>query len=88
MLGRVFRCYRLGDKKYQNAIAGLVLAKQEPWKLDIRGHDFEDFEALGRSLRTSNSLVSLNKLLVKDDQKNSKNLRILIQKRRYHFSLK
>ena len=73
-------CNRLTDKKYSQAVAGLVLAQSDRWRLDIRGIEPGDTAALSRALRATTALKSLNKLTIKKDEK--QNFRFLIQKTR------
>ena len=73
-------CNRLTDKKYSQAVAGLVLAQSDRWRLDIRGIEPGDTAALSRALRATTALKSLNKLNIKKDEK--QNFRSLIQKTR------
>ncbi len=44
------------------------MAMTTKWSLDIRGHEFEDTEALRRAIFGSTCLVSLNSLTLKDAQ--------------------
>jgi hypothetical protein len=64
---------RLVSAKHQHAIAGLVMAMTTEWSLDIRGHEFEDTEALRRAIFGSTCLVSLNSLSLKDAQRENIN---------------
>ena len=59
---------RLVSAKYQRAIAGLVIAKNTEWSLDVREHEFDDTEALRRALAGSSCLVSLNGLSLKNNE--------------------
>lgn len=77
---------RLADKRYQAALAGLVMAQHEAWSLDVSGDEFEYPEALGRALRATTSLQALNGLTVKDGPKKLKNLRELIKKSSRSFA--
>jgi hypothetical protein len=58
---------RLVSKRYERAIAGLVMATSAAWSLDVREHEFEDTEALHRAICGSSCLVSLNSLSLKDN---------------------
>ena len=53
---------RLTADKYQQAIAGLVMARSTDWSLDIREHEFTDTGALCRALCSSSSVISFNNL--------------------------
>jgi hypothetical protein len=66
--------------KYQRAVAGLVFAMTSPWHLDLRGHEFDEIDAICRAVLWSTSLESLNKLTVHDDE--SSNLSSSVQRDR------
>ncbi len=74
---------RLTSPKYQHAIAGLVMARSTRWSLDIREHEFDDTEALGRALCGSTCLVSLNSLTLKDNS--TENINRSLQRDRFCF---
>ncbi len=61
------RVGRLVSKKYERAIAGLVMAMRTEWSLDVREHEFEETAALRRAISESSCLVSLNSLSLKNN---------------------
>jgi hypothetical protein len=64
--------------KYQRAVAGLVFAMTRRWHLDLRGHEFDEIDAIYRAVLGSTSLLSLNKLTVRNDE--SSNLASSVQR--------
>ena len=56
--------FSLTDLQYQRAVAGLTFAMASPWELDLRGHEYQQTDALRRAILGSTNLQSLNKLTV------------------------
>ncbi len=56
------------------------MAMTTKWSLDIRGHEFDDTEALRRAILGSTCLVSLNSLSLNDPQ--DENIRQSLQRDR------
>ena len=59
---------RLTDTVYERALAGLIQGASRPWSLDLRGHNFQDKDALVNAIVVGTSLVSLNKLSLTQDR--------------------
>ena len=70
---------RLTYVSYQRALAGLILAMNEKWELDLRENHYTEIDAINRAVAANTSLlISLNALSLINDE--SSNLKYLIQR--------